>query len=265
MTLEQLIGVMLLDRTRQQVRLTRAGTLLLKEAREILAHSAFARSVARQAGSEHGRLRVGYVTSTSFGLLPAAMRLARARYPEMTFHLEEHQPETAFEALETDLLDLALVHEPPPIRGRIELSPLLSAPLQAVLPADWPLATRSSVSLTDLSELPVILGRDQRSDYRALITAWSSKANFIPNVVQEENDPLALLTLVAGGVGYTFAHRLVQRIGMRGIVFLPIDGLPEPLHITLSTAVLRGISRPPVDALIDALRTVAPQWAAGES
>src|SRR5436305_7800758 len=69
--LEQLLGVRLFDRTKRSVQLTAAGTALLPEAHELLARARALPSHARAAAhGELGRLRLAFVSTVGFDLLP---------------------------------------------------------------------------------------------------------------------------------------------------------------------------------------------------
>ena len=74
--LEEDLGVRLFDRTSQRVALTREGSFLLREARDVLARLDSARSVlAAMSRGEAGTLRVGYGPGRCLGIdrIPGAM------------------------------------------------------------------------------------------------------------------------------------------------------------------------------------------------
>src|ERR1041384_2565896 len=59
--LEESLGAMVLERTRHQVRLTPAGTVLLRETVALLQHvQEMSSRVRRTAAGEEGELRLGY-------------------------------------------------------------------------------------------------------------------------------------------------------------------------------------------------------------
>src|SRR3954470_12592425 len=80
--LEGRLGTRLFDRTKRSVRLTDAGRALLPEARELLSRARALPGHARAAATgETGRLRLAFVSTVGFSLLPQWLRGFRARYP----------------------------------------------------------------------------------------------------------------------------------------------------------------------------------------
>nr|WP_314437217.1 LysR substrate-binding domain-containing protein [uncultured Brevundimonas sp.] len=236
LALERDLGARLFDRTHRRVELTLAGKLLLEEARDILARSAAVQRRIHQIADPSKLIRIGYVPSFAFGLLPAAIRRMRTEFPEVNFRLTETFPGVAMRDVADGVLDLALLHERPVLPRRVRCETLACLPFDAVVPSDWPLATQSSVRLADLADQPFVFAQpDRHLQYSALLDACQD-AGFTPRVVAAERDTLPLLVLVASGVGMTFAHRLVGAIGLGGLTFLPVEGFPDALRATLAVA-----------------------------
>src|SRR6266481_1530851 len=81
--LERELGGPLLERLPRQVRLTPAGRTALPHARASLAHAERTSSAAKRAsGVDAGELHVGTLYSISVGVLPAALRTWRGKYPD---------------------------------------------------------------------------------------------------------------------------------------------------------------------------------------
>ncbi|MFM9902451.1 MAG: LysR family transcriptional regulator, partial [Polaromonas sp.] len=76
--LEVLLGVKLFDRTKRSVQLTVAGAALVPEARDLLARAqALPRLARANADGEAGRLRLAFVSTVGFDLLPRWVRAFR--------------------------------------------------------------------------------------------------------------------------------------------------------------------------------------------
>ena len=89
--LERDLGVLLLERTAQRVRLTEAGAAFLPEALAAVLDSA---AVARQVASElghgvRGSVRVGMLADLGLMDMPGLARDFRARYPGVELHLRD--------------------------------------------------------------------------------------------------------------------------------------------------------------------------------
>src|SRR5207237_2355465 len=88
--LEERIGTRVFDRTKRSVRLTPAGVALVPQARQLLARAAALPAHARAAAhGEIGRLRLAFVSTVGFGLLPRWLLAFRALHPQVEFELVE--------------------------------------------------------------------------------------------------------------------------------------------------------------------------------
>lgn len=86
--LEREVGVALLERTSRRVDLTRAGEALLGEARRTLDAAGSARRAARRAAAgETGWLRIGFVDSAAYDLLPRLLVAFHHHRPEVRLEL----------------------------------------------------------------------------------------------------------------------------------------------------------------------------------
>ena len=76
--LEALLALRLFDRTKRSVQLTAAGAALVPEARDLLARAQALPAYARaSADGEAGRLRLAFVSTVGFDLLPHWVRAFR--------------------------------------------------------------------------------------------------------------------------------------------------------------------------------------------
>src|SRR5438128_835723 len=99
--LEERLGERLFDRTKRSVRLTAAGAALVPDARELLARAAALPAHARAAAQgEIGRLRLAFVSTVGFGLLPRWIRAFRSQHAQVAFELVEATGDVQLPALE---------------------------------------------------------------------------------------------------------------------------------------------------------------------
>lgn len=86
--IETEIGVLLFNRGRNAITLTQAGETLYKRVISLLAQLDDAMLEARRIGQgAEGRLRIGFVGSSTYGLLPNIVKSYRAHYPEVNLGL----------------------------------------------------------------------------------------------------------------------------------------------------------------------------------
>ena len=140
-SLERQLGVQLLERHRTGVTLTEAGTVLLRDARALLAqHDRALAAVTGQAAAGLATLRVGVPLELPGHLLPRALAELAAAFPDTWVDISHASSAVQLSALEAGELDVALIRECP-----------VDAGYDAVLAVEEPLgvllATRNAEEL----------------------------------------------------------------------------------------------------------------------
>ena len=244
--LERQLGVVLLERTTRQVRLTTAGEVLLRDARTALEAVTAAARRARQAGSPSPGLRVALKADVDGGLLPQILDAYcaddAALPPELVLGGFGEQPQ----ALRDGLADVALLLRPFDDRG-LDSEPLLTEPLLAALAAADPLAARTRLCLADLAgrRLP---GGSAASHGRPAGPRRAGQAPPASNLSE-------IFSLVETGSVVFFAPASVARRYPRpGIAYRPVSDLPDS---TLAVAWPQDARSPAVAAFVRAACTVA--------
>jgi DNA-binding transcriptional LysR family regulator len=260
--LERQAGVPLVARTRQGVRLTEAGRLLVGHADAIIARlDAAEEQLAELAGLKRGRVRVGAFASALAHLAPRAVAAMRERHPGIDVSLSLAGRDEALAALRAGRLDMALIFtgadDARPPEPEVELTPLFDDRFAVVLPPDHRLAGRRRVRLRELADDPWIQGASGGPASR-LVQRACRAAGFEPRIAFETDDPLVTWGLVAAGVGVALASGF-------GLAAVPADvsvcslGPDSPVrHIEAAT--LQGLRTPAQAALLDVLRTLTRSW-----
>jgi DNA-binding transcriptional LysR family regulator len=157
--LEDELGIPIFNRTTRSVELTPAGEALLPLLRQVIA-GVDQISVDAQAlrGTVTGRLTVGMMEIPSESLdVAALMATFHARYPDVTVTLRSGGSDLLVQATRDRKLDAAIVgSNVARATDQLSFDHLFSESLVAVLPVAHRLATKSSVSLDELAELPFI-------------------------------------------------------------------------------------------------------------
>ena len=137
--------------------LTDAGEVLLRHAEAIVARLDAARAdIAALRAGETGALRVGTYQSIGARVLPGVMRRFLTDWPGIELGLSEPATDPELYGLiESGELDLAFCSPPLP-DGPFEMLELMSDPYVLLVPAESPLATRTSASLDDLGDQVLI-------------------------------------------------------------------------------------------------------------
>jgi len=220
--LEAMLGLKLFDRTKRSVRLTAAGAALLPEARDLLARAQALPAYARAtADGEAGRLRLAFVSTVGFDLLPPWVRTFRERYPKVQLELIEATGDVQLQALERGEIDAGFIlHSPgfsPPglTCRRISRDPLvLAVPEQSVL------AGKPGLVLQDLLEQPlVIFPRHILPSLYDAIFAMYHASGHLPRVAQEAIQMQTIVNLVSAGLGVAWVPDSVRQFQRPGVVY----------------------------------------------
>lgn len=216
--LEAALGAQLFRRTKRTVTLTEAGRALVPDARQLLAQANRLRMRVKSiAAGEAGTLRVGFVASGAYGILPAIVRLFRRRCPGAQLELDECTLRVPFEQLEAGTLDVAIVRGPVS-HPNLHVEPLLCEPLCAVLPTEHRLAHRTRIPLRALAgEAFALFPRHRAPAFHDAITRSCREAGFEPRIAHEAADWQVLVSLVAGGTAVTLAPMSVRNMPRAGV------------------------------------------------
>ena len=111
--LENLLGVMLVERTRRVVRFTPLGVKIAEKALRVLREAEELTDMARAEGKPlHGELRLGVIPTIAPFLLPAMLPRLREQWPSLKLFLREETSQAACDALHRGQLDCVLLAMP---------------------------------------------------------------------------------------------------------------------------------------------------------
>ncbi|GAA4828779.1 LysR family transcriptional regulator [Saccharopolyspora rosea] len=209
--LEDEAGARLVERHAHGVHLTPLGTQLADRADRIAAALHDAEEVAARFRDEHrNRLRLGAFPTAGLGLLPDALAALRHRHPGAELSVVDLGPHEGIARVAAHELDLALVGEyaePLDTPRGVRLVHLAEDPIHAVLPAEHPAATRSSVRLVDFHGAAWVAAPTSLPNRRQLEAAAHSQG-FTPNVTFEFESYAVAEAVVSAGVAVSFIPRL---------------------------------------------------------
>ncbi|GHO45832.1 LysR family transcriptional regulator [Ktedonospora formicarum] len=254
--LEDEMGFPLLRRTRRSVELTEAGSAFLEEARKILAEVQEAKRVALRAyRGDVGQLVVGYISSSTYDLLPRMLHAYRERYPHVEVVLRELTTPDQIRALEEERIHIGLMRLPISA-PMVKVEVVRREPVVCVLPEAHPLAAHERVSVASLEHEPFVLQSNQRAaGYYIQIMKLCLAAGFSPNVVQEVTEMHAIVGLVAAGMGVSLVPLSTKNIRSRGVVYRELEG------DVLMTEMALGWLRDPHSAVVKNFLAVARETA----
>jgi LysR family hydrogen peroxide-inducible transcriptional activator len=198
--LEEDLGAKLFDRLGRSVRVTEAGRAFIPRARAILEQMDEARSsVAANNADLRGSVAVGVIPTVAPYLMPAYTAAFAKKYPDAKLRIVEETTSVLVEGLRDLSIDVAILALP--LRHKdLELFPIRTEPLFAVLKRDHPRASAKSLALKDLRGESFVMLRDGHC-FRDLSIGACTHARITPNIAFESGQFSSLLGMVAAGVG----------------------------------------------------------------
>lgn len=232
--LEQDIGVQLIDRSRNQIRLTQAGETLANSARFLVDRlDSTYREVRLVGEGSAGRLRVAFVGSASFGVLPTLIKSYRSHYPDVDLALSAMNNAALHSALIQREIDIAVAR---PNLGDEELrsEKLIREPLILAVPDNSDLITRPQIRLSDASNHTFVLyPRRPRPSYADQILDICRQEGFEPKKLELAQDYQTAISLVSVGVGISVVPKSVSQSSRPGVCFRDFKGFNPGTGLTI--------------------------------
>ncbi len=232
------LGARLFDRDRRTVELTAAGAAALPHASQALFHIEQVKAVVRESliGS-NGRLRVGFVGSATYSLLPKLLRGFRSSYPNVDLALEESWTTALLEKLASREVDVAIIRVP--VLGSLDaqIHLLEHDSFVAVVQSPGQFADRSSIDIGELRDVPLIAHPEANvPNMRALMMLMCHEAGFEPNVVQEAIQAQTMVSLVQSGMGVALVAGVASHHTATDVKFVKLTGSVHSNRIGLALA-----------------------------
>ena len=210
--LEHNLGTPLFDRLGSHVRLTAAGTVVLQRAEGMLRlQQELLSELDDLSQLTRGELRLGLPLLGSDALFASLFAEYRRRYPNIQVQLLEGGSLVVEQAVLSGELELG--GSLTPKNPTFAYQPFCDEPLDALLPADHPLAEDGSVRLEQLSETPFLLYQRSFVLNDRLLQACQ-QLGFTPKEGGRSGQSDFLVALVAAGQGVV----LLPSVGARGLV-----------------------------------------------
>lgn len=231
--LEREIGSTLFERSTRSVSLTASGEALLPYAHHVIQLLGNAVEATRSAdGMPTGTLTLGFSGVHNHHTLPHITRSLRRRFPGVELNLvggvRTLDGMRRVRSGELDAAFMGLVGDSDlPLRAR-EIS---RQHFGVVVPADHPLAQRSSLEVTELRQEPFVMGPiDGNSSMTVAARQICQESGFNPLVAQTVSDPFLILSMVAAGVGVALVSSEVMPVLPEAAVWVEIKGRSHPFR-----------------------------------
>ncbi len=254
--LEEEIGQCLLERQAHSIRLTPAGEILLREARELLQHADLVLERVRATG-QGARLRVGYAPSLAGGILSGAVQSFVQKHPDARVELFDLSTQEMLAGLEADTLDVAITVEPERAARGLQWTPLVQVSWQLAVNHHHPLAGRARVTPAEVAREPLLVfcQRDY-PEYWDLIMGWLRERKQRPAIAGEYDGVNSLLAAVESGLGVAVVTTNAARLAPERVRLKDLSAAPKLLNIAAGHRVERAGEKP-LAVFIEELRHAA--------
>nr|WP_079080544.1 LysR family transcriptional regulator [Streptomyces sp. NBRC 110030] len=259
--LEKELGVRLFERSSRHVSITEAGTLLLAEARELLARAESLRAAARRIrDGESGLLRAALSPDVSGETVAALLADFRRRHAGLELELHELTTAQQLAGFAAHELDVGLIHHPCDVTG-LELGPVLRRDLGVLLPRGAPQTELDEVPLAALTGYDLVLfpRADAPAVYDDLLTACA-RGGYTPTAVRHgQGAGFVRGLLSSGAVALGPRDTRLVTPGDPDLVWRPLAGAPPAWRHSAAWPKGRGDAAVGAfaDAATHALRTTA--------
>ncbi len=201
--LEDELGILLFDRSRQPITTTKMGQTLIAQARVILNESQkFSDLVQEDKGEVKGEVTLGVIPTLAPYLLPLFIKKFSEKHPALEINIEELQTHQILERLKNNSLDIAILVTPID-DDKLISTPLFYEPFLVYTSEKNSLYTKSKVLQSELSAndmwmlteghcfrdqtLAVCKSKKKSADERKNIKFESGSLETLRRMVDQEN------------------------------------------------------------------------------
>lgn len=223
--LERSLGVLLLERSNKQVRLTVAGQHFLRDARHVLAYTEQAGTAARRlARGDTGQLLLGFTAVSGYSMVPGLLGHAAQLLPDVGFELHEMVSGAQIEALAASMIDVGFVRRAVPHLG-FDYQLVCSERLLVSMPNGHPLAQKETIKVTDLDQQPFVMySPDEGRYFYDCIVGLFAMAGVSPRYLHHLGQTHSILGLVRAGLGVAIVPEAARELYLGHLQFRPLEG-----------------------------------------
>jgi len=225
-SLEDIFGVLLLERSGRKLKPTEAGEILYNYAREIIKTvDKTQRAMEELAESRKGSLYLGASTIPGQYILPYLIKIYKDKYSSISISMDIADTEKIFNKVAERELDMGIVGAW--INNRkVDGFQWLEDELVVIVPENHRLVKNQEVKLNNLLNERWIFrekGSGTRKAVEALLTTYGIRREEL-NIYMEAGSTEAVLAMVESGMGISIVSRwAIKRIEQRKIKAVKLD------------------------------------------
>lgn len=208
---EDELGVKLIERGSRKVKITDAGKILYKRAKQILdlTNTTIKEIDDFQSGLK-GTLSIGTVSSSGTALLTTRLKDFHNTFPKVRFEIHEGNTYELIELLNSGIIEIAIVRTPFKDDG-FQCLYLDDEPMIAVTESSFNFRGKEDViSFSELKDKPLIIYRR----FEKLINSICHTEGFDPNIFCINDDARTTLLWAAAGLGIAIVPKSALNLVM---------------------------------------------------
>jgi LysR family transcriptional regulator, benzoate and cis,cis-muconate-responsive activator of ben and cat genes len=230
-TLEDDLGVSLLERGAHSFSLTPAGELLLREGRALLERAELLEQRV-QAAAKVQTIRVGYSPSLTAGILAPAMEAFSQLHPKARVELSDLSSLEMVEGLHKGALDVIVTVPPAKIVADTVWITVQQQGWRVAMPRQHPLAVKATLTPRDLHDQRlVVYNQREYPDYWASLSAWFTDQGISARIASECDGVTSLISAVEAGLGIALVVERIACLIPERIDLKPLKPQPAPVCI----------------------------------
>lgn len=232
---EEMLGVVLFERSRPRVIPTIAGEEIIARARRLLSDAReLVDAAAAYTGARNGTVQLGVIpTIAPYGLAGLLAKL-RGLYRGASFAIQELQTDVLLDELRAGSVDLALLARPFDTSG-LEGPDLVIEPFVVVAPTGHPLSASGAIKPREIAGASLILMQDGHC-LRDQAIEVCAVAGAPPSTTVHAASVATLVRMVESGLGATLLPASALRREVRdgqGLIARSFDDPPPGRTLTL--------------------------------
>lgn len=235
LALERELGTALFVRTKRRVALTDFGAQWLAHVRQALSGvDALTETARRLRDGESGQLKLSFVSTADYNLLPAFVRRFAARFPQVEIRLTEATSDVQIPAIEKGEVHAGIIIPPPAMAlpPGLRYRHLITEPLIAAVPEQWIKrgrikTTRGRLGARAIVGQPLILfPRDVAPAFHDLVTGYFGAQGAQAVIVQQAIQMQTIVSLVSAGLGIALVPASLRKLVRAGVQYCELAGPP---------------------------------------
>jgi LysR family hca operon transcriptional activator len=231
--LEYEVGAPLLVRSVRGIELTAAGQAFLNHARLALSQvDAGIEAARRAARPAKMQFALGFLTGQEMDWLPAAMQILKAELCNIDVTLSSQYSPDLADGLATGRLDMAFLRREADVPD-VEYQLVASEPLVVMLPSDHVLATRQTIGLADLGEVPFIGVSQTAPTLKKLIDRYFETAGMTFTTQHLADNIGMFMSLVASTRGFALMPAYTRNFLPWSVTSRPLEGTPPTIDLVV--------------------------------